>query len=101
MAFFSLGKMFNFPTITFSRKLSPPAVPLGLHQVLALGPQGLPALQPANSPSPLSPNWESLFIYFFSRLHLRHMEVPGLGVELELQLPAYAMAPATPDPNHI
>ena len=31
-----------------------------------------------------------LFFFFFllSRLHLQHMEVPGPGVELELQLPA-------------
>jgi len=29
------------------------------------------------------------------------MEVPRLGVELELQLPAYATAIATLDPNHI
>ena len=29
------------------------------------------------------------------------MEGPRLGVELELQLPAYATAPATPDPSHI
>ena len=29
------------------------------------------------------------------------MEVPGLGVYLELQLPAYAIATATLDPNHI
>ena len=29
------------------------------------------------------------------------MEVPRLGVELELQLPAYALAIAMPDPSHI
>ena len=29
------------------------------------------------------------------------MEVPRLGVELELQLPAYATAEATPDPSRI
>ena len=28
------------------------------------------------------------------------MEVPRLGVELELQLPAYPTATATPDPSH-
>ena len=38
---------------------------------------------------------------FFSGLHLRHMEVPRLGVELELYLPADATATATPDPNRI
>ena len=30
-----------------------------------------------------------------------HMEVLRLGVESELQLPAYATAIATPDPSHI
>ena len=29
--------------------------------------------------------------------HPRHTEVPKLGVELQLQLPAYATATATPD----
>ena len=29
------------------------------------------------------------------------MEVPRLGVESELQLPAYATATAMPDPSHI
>ena len=35
------------------------------------------------------------FVYL--GLHLRHMEVPRLGVELELRLPAYTTATATPD----
>ena len=39
-----------------------------------------------------------LFIYFvFLGLHLLHMEVPRLGVESELQLPAYATATAIHD----
>ena len=38
-----------------------------------------------------------LFIYVFLDLHLQHMEVPGLGVKSELQLPAYSTATATPD----
>ena len=29
------------------------------------------------------------------------MEIPRLGVKLELQLPAYATAKATADPSHI
>ena len=29
------------------------------------------------------------------------MEVPRLGVESELQLPAYTTATATPDPSHV
>jgi len=43
-----------------------------------------------------------LYDFFFSFSFLsfagtlpRHMEVPGLGVQLELQLPAYATATAT------
>ena len=31
----------------------------------------------------------------------RHVEVPRLGVESELQLPAYATATAMPDPSRI
>ena len=34
---------------------------------------------------------------FFKWLHLQHMEVPWLGVELELQLQAYPRA--LPDPR--
>ena len=41
-----------------------------------------------------------LLEFFFVILGLRlwHMGVPKLGVELELQLPAYTRATATPDP---
>ena len=39
-----------------------------------------------------------LFGFFFLWLYLWHMEVPWLGVELELQLPAYTSATETPDP---
>ena len=38
-----------------------------------------------------------LFFVFFLGLHLWYMEVPRLGVELELKLPAYATATAMPD----
>ena len=41
-----------------------------------------------------------LFIVFLE-LHLQHMEVPRLGVESELQLPAYIIATATQDPSCI
>ena len=34
------------------------------------------------------------FFFFFSGLHIRHMEVPRLGVELELQLLGTATATA-------
>ena len=40
------------------------------------------------------------FVYFcFLGLHLRHLEDPRLGVELELQLPAHTTATATRDPS--
>ena len=43
-----------------------------------------------------------LFIYLFILgLHLRHMDVPPLGVKLELQLPAYTTAIAMLDPSCI
>ena len=32
---------------------------------------------------------------------MQHMKVPRLGVELELQLLAYAAATAMPDPSHV
>ena len=43
-----------------------------------------------------------LFVFFwFLGPCLGHMEVPGLGIELELQLPAYTTATATQDPSCI
>ena len=40
-----------------------------------------------------------LFVWFcLFRAALGHMEVPSLGVKLELWLPAYAIATAMPDP---
>ena len=41
------------------------------------------------------------FLLFFLGPYLQHMEVPRLGVELELQLPVYTTATATLDPSHI
>ena len=40
-----------------------------------------------------------LFIFLGS--HLQTMEVPRLGVQTELQLPAYARATAVPDLSHV
>ena len=37
------------------------------------------------------------FFFVFSGPHMRHMEVSRLGVESELQLPAYTTATATLD----
>ena len=53
---------------------------------------------------PAGPSWvqkPSCVPHFFSFVFLdpRHKEVPRLGVQLELQLPATATA--TPDPNGI
>ena len=39
------------------------------------------------------------FLFFFLGLHLLHTEVPKLGVESVLQLPAYVTPTATPDPS--
>ena len=39
------------------------------------------------------------FFLIFLGLHLQHMEVPRLGVESELQLPACTTARAMPDPS--
>ena len=47
-----------------------------------------------------SMNFLSVF-FFFLRSHPQHMEVPRLGVELELQLPAYATVTAMWDLSHV
>ena len=44
---------------------------------------------------------EIFFLFFFSGPHLRHMEVPRLGVESKLQLPAYTTAAEALDPSCI
>ena len=42
------------------------------------------------------------FLFFFwGGAHLQHMEVPRLGVESELQLPAYTTATATQDLSRV
>ena len=50
-------------------------------------------------------NIEVLSFFFFfpnlSGLHSQHIEVPKLGVELELQLLAYTTATATWDLSHV
>ena len=40
-----------------------------------------------------------IFFFFFLGLHSQKMEVPRLGAESELQLPAYTIATATPHPS--
>ena len=44
--------------------------------------------------------YSDFFCFSFLGMHPRHMEVPRLGVESELQLPAYTTATATQDPSH-
>ena len=45
---------------------------------------------------------ESVFVcFYFLGPRVWHMKVPRLGVELELQLPAYTTAIATQNPKHI
>ena len=39
------------------------------------------------------------FFFFFLQLHLWHLEIPGLEVEWELQLPAGTATTATSDPR--
>ena len=39
--------------------------------------------------------------FFFLGLHLKHMEVPRLGVQSELWLPAYTKATAMPDLSRV
>ena len=45
--------------------------------------------------------FDNLFFFFFLGLHPQRMEVPRLGVESELQLPAYTTGTETSDPSHI
>ena len=42
-----------------------------------------------------------VFLFAFLGLHLRHTEVPRLGIELELKLLAYAIATAMQDLNPV
>ena len=51
-------------------------------------------------PSFLPPSLPSLLFVFLGS-HPQHIEVPRLGVELELQLLAYTTAAAMPDPSRI
>ena len=41
------------------------------------------------------------FSFFFLRLNMQHMEIPRLGVESELKMPAYTTVTATQDPSRI
>ena len=50
---------------------------------------------------PRNSQFLTLFPPSFLRLHLRHMEVPRLGTEAAMQLPAYTTATAARDLNHV
>ena len=80
-------------------------------QALLTGPKGDHQTWCAPSRSP-QPSLQSILaksshlsrirlLFFFLGLHLRHMEVPRLGVESELQLLAYTTATVMPDPSRI
>ena len=49
------------------------------------------------------PSWGYfvLFCFVFLGPHPQHMEVPRLGVELEVQLPVYTSATAMPDLSRV
>ena len=59
----------------------------------------LPETLALNSSLPCAPSMLRYMVFLVP--HVRHVETPRLGVESELQLPAYATAIATPDPRHI
>ena len=42
-----------------------------------------------------------IIFFYVSGPYLQHIEVPRVGVEMELQLQAYTTATATWDPSHI
>ena len=48
-----------------------------------------------------TPDNQYFFFFVFLGLHSQHMEVPRLGIESELQLPAYATAMTTWNPSLI
>ena len=53
------------------------------------------------SASSLSLHMILCLAFLFGGLPLQHLEVPRLGVELELQLQAYTTATAILDPSHM
>ena len=76
-----------------------PVTPLQLHT--AVTSHSTDVIMPLH---PLLPPTFSFFFFFFFPFYrdaLRHMEVPGLGVESGLQLPAYTTATAKWDLSRI
>ena len=89
----------NVNFLLFSRSKGGDSLFLGIEMVTIRTPKDESWVLYANSINffPLEKWLKShLFFFFFLRLHLQHMEVPGLGVSSELQLPPNATT-AKPD----
>ena len=89
----------NVNFLLFSRSKGGDSLFLGIEMVTIRAPKDESWVLYANSINffPLEKWLKShLFFFFFLRLHLQHMEVPGLGVSSELQLPPNATT-AKPD----
>ena len=52
---------------------------------------------PSRKSSVSASEFHCFIFFFFLRPHLQHLQVPGLGLISELQLPAYTTATAKPD----
>ena len=72
--------------------LKDPALPQPWHRL----PGVAQVSQECDNASAFAPAHIYLYLSFL-QLHLQHMEVPRLEVKLELQLPIYTTATATPD----
>ena len=64
---------------------------------------GKASFSPAPVPGPEGPFFFFFFFVFLSflALHPQHKEVPRLGVQSELQLPAYTTATTMGDPSRV
>ena len=86
-----------FVLIAYGTKLAP--MWLSVMSVFSAGEKKKKKIEGETPASFLSLKYEFFFFFFFLGLPLRHMEVPRLGAELELLLPAYAIATAMQDPS--
>ena len=82
---------------------APSSLPRALHCLPAAGGCSCPSPHEQRNALHRAELHVSLSLFFFlpSRPSPRHMEIPRLGVESELQLPAYTTATAMPDPSHV
>ena len=91
----------SFPSVPGLGK-SKCAKPVPTYHFSLKSPLGYPVSQGYDSrEAPKSSVIKITFFFFFLGLNLRHMEVPRLGVKLELPLPAYIIATATWDLKHV